>query len=36
MADIDIERTRAELLKLYPGCRVKVAEDNRENGCRDF
>ena len=30
MTDIDIERTRAELIKAYPGCCVKVAEDRRE------
>jgi hypothetical protein len=30
MTDIEIERTRAELIKAYPGCRVKVAEDKRE------
>jgi len=27
---LNIETTRAELLKTYPGCRVKVAEDKRE------
>ncbi len=30
MTDIDIEKTRAELLASYPGCEVKVAEDGRE------
>ena len=30
MTDIEIERTRAELIKADPGCRVKVAEDKRE------
>ena len=30
MTDIEIERTRAELIKAYPGCRVKVAEDKLE------
>ena len=28
--DLDILKTGAELLKAYPGCRVKVAEDKRE------
>lgn len=30
MTRIDIERTRAELMQLYPGCRVIVADDKRE------
>ncbi len=30
MTDVDIEKTRAELMGFYPGCRVKVAEDKRE------
>jgi len=30
MTDIDIERTRADLMKFYPGCRVKIAEDRQE------
>ena len=30
MTPIDIEKTRAELINAYPGCHVKVAEDQRE------
>jgi mannose-6-phosphate isomerase-like protein (cupin superfamily) len=30
MTEIDIEKTRAELMNSYPGCRVKIAEDKRE------
>jgi quercetin dioxygenase-like cupin family protein len=30
MTTIDIEKTRAELMNAYPGCRVKVVEDQRE------
>lgn len=30
MTDIDIEKTRAELMNAYPGSRVQVAEDKRE------
>src|SRR5690349_11957113 len=27
---LNVETTRAELLKAYPGCRVKVADDKHE------
>jgi hypothetical protein len=27
MIDIDIERIRVELVDAYPGCSIKVAED---------
>src|SRR5688572_1298227 len=27
---MDVEKTRTELMNAYPGCRVKVAEDQRE------
>jgi len=30
MTPIDIEKTRTELMNAYPGCHVKVAEDQRE------
>jgi mannose-6-phosphate isomerase-like protein (cupin superfamily) len=30
MTDIDIERIQTELAALYPGSRVKIAEDKRE------
>jgi mannose-6-phosphate isomerase-like protein (cupin superfamily) len=28
--DMDITKTRTELINAYPGCHVKVAEDHRE------
>jgi hypothetical protein len=30
MTNIDIESTREELMKSYPGCHVKISEDGRE------
>lgn len=30
MEDTIIEKTRAELLNIYPGCRIKVSDDKRE------
>lgn len=30
MQHTDIEKIRAELMRSYPGCHVKVAEDQRE------
>ncbi len=30
MNAIDIEKTRAELMNSYPGCRVQIADDGRE------
>jgi mannose-6-phosphate isomerase-like protein (cupin superfamily) len=30
MTENDVAKTRLELMSKYPGCRVKVAEDNKE------
>jgi len=30
MAEINIESTKEELTKSYPGCRIKISEDRRE------
>jgi mannose-6-phosphate isomerase-like protein (cupin superfamily) len=30
MAEIDIESTIEKLIKLYPGCRIKISDDKRE------
>jgi mannose-6-phosphate isomerase-like protein (cupin superfamily) len=30
MAEINIESTKDELMKSYPGCRVKISDDKRE------
>ena len=30
MTEIDTETTREELMKSYPGCRVKISDDKRE------
>jgi mannose-6-phosphate isomerase-like protein (cupin superfamily) len=30
MTNMDTEKIRIELIEAYPGCRVKIAEDNRE------
>lgn len=30
MTNDDIQRARSELMDVYPGCQIKVAEDKRE------